>query len=251
MAVPFLLSEGMDRGLRRRRRAVSLTLLAPMLLAIQYTNSRGGLLGLGVVLAGYSFQRLGRLAGTVATGTLIVAALLWGPSRLSMLNPSEESAQDRIHAWGAALMMFKSDPLFGVGYGRFTEFHERPAHNSFVHTFAELGILGAFFWVGMCYWLVRGTLLRPAESAAIETSRWGPPLFLSAMGVLTSSCFLSWQYSLPLYTLMGMGACYAAVSREQGADIDPRISVRVILHVLLLTLGGIAATYFTVRLLAR
>ena len=45
--------------------------------------------------------------------------------------------------------MLKSKPVFGVGYGRFTEFHRKVAHNSFVQTAAELGMLGAFVFIAI------------------------------------------------------------------------------------------------------
>ncbi len=251
MVVPFLLAEATDTARGLTSRVVALGLLAPVVCAIFYTNSRGGMVGLGVVVAANSFQRLGRMAAAVATGVLVVGVLAWGPSRLSMLDSSEESAQMRIQAWRAALVMFKSDPLFGVGYNRFAEFHERVAHNSFVHTFAELGMLGSFFWVGMCYWLVKGVLPRPSESAPIEIDRWRAPVLLSVMGVLASSCFLSQQYGVVLYTLVGMGACYASIAKAHGADIELRTSSRDVQHIVLITLAGIAATYLSVSLLAR
>lgn len=250
MVVPFLLDEATDtvRGLANR--VVALACLVPVVCAIFYTNSRGGMLGLGVVLAATAFHRLGRSVGAVAVGVLLAAALAWGPSRLSMLDPAEESAQMRIHAWRAALTMFLSDPLFGVGYDRFTELHERAAHNSFVHTFAELGMLGAFFWVGMFYWLVKGALLRPPEAAPIKIDRWGAPILASAMGVLASSCFLSQQYGLVSYTLIGIGASYASMAQAPGGDIELQTSARVVRHLLVITLGGIAVTYLSVRLFA-
>ena len=40
--------------------------------------------------------------------------------------------------------MLKSHPLTGVGFDQYLEYHTRVAHNSFVETFAELGLIGAF-----------------------------------------------------------------------------------------------------------
>jgi len=251
MVVPFLLAEATDTARGLTSRLVALGLLAPIVCAIFYTDSRGGMVGLGVVLTAHSFRRYGRMAAAVTAGVLVAAALLGGPSRLSMLDSGEESAQMRIQAWGAALVMFKSDPLFGVGYDRFSEFHEIVAHNSFVHTFAELGILGAFFWVGMCYWLVKGLLPRRSQSAPIEIDRFEVPVLLSVVGVLASSCFLSQQYGVVLFTLVGMGACYVSIAKAHGADIEARTSPREVQHIALITLAGIAATYIAVSFLSR
>ena len=57
--------------------------------------------------------------------------------------------------------MLKSHPLTGVGYDQYTEYHYAVAHNSFVHTFAELGLIGAYIFVGMFYWYFKGLELDP------------------------------------------------------------------------------------------
>lgn len=251
MVVPFLLDDATDRAQRFMRRFMAAALLLPVVTALFYTNSRGGMVGLAAVLVAQAFRRFGRITGAAAAALLLAAVIALGPSRLSMLSTSEESAQERIVAWAAALQMFKSDPLFGVGYNRFTEFHERVAHNSFVHTFAELGIVGAFFFVGLCYWLLKGILSPSPTNAPIELERWRKSVLASSVGVLTSACFLSQQYGLVLYTLVGMGACHTALARAYGAHTDLKISVPAIRNILFLTAGGIVVTYLSVRLFAR
>ena len=45
--------------------------------------------------------------------------------------------------------MLKAQPILGVGYGQFVDHHPLTAHNSLVLCFAETGLLGSFFWVGL------------------------------------------------------------------------------------------------------
>ena len=45
--------------------------------------------------------------------------------------------------------MFKSAPLFGVGFGKFADIADLTAHNSFVLCLAELGFVGSTFWVAL------------------------------------------------------------------------------------------------------
>jgi len=45
--------------------------------------------------------------------------------------------------------MFKSAPLFGIGFNGFTDLYEITAHNSFVLCLAELGLLGSTLWVAL------------------------------------------------------------------------------------------------------
>ena len=45
--------------------------------------------------------------------------------------------------------MFKSAPVFGIGFNGFTDQYEITAHNSFVLCLAELGILGSTLWMAL------------------------------------------------------------------------------------------------------
>jgi len=252
MIAPFLLDVAGDGARSFSRRVIASGALAAVLLAIFYTNSRSGVVSLGVVVAAYSFARLGNFAGAIAALVLFAAALSLGPSRMSMLDPAEESAQMRIQAWSSALVMLKGDPLFGVGFARFTDFHERTAHSSFVHVFGELGLFGAFFWVGIYYWLVKGVLPSPTcDDVDLGVGRWRFVLLLSTIGVLASSCFLSRQYILYPYTLVALGACYTAIANQQGADIDMTISARSLTQIIAIAVGGVLMIYLTVRLFAQ
>lgn len=274
MVVPLLLTAIADRGIPRRRRLLGLTALVPILLAVQYTASRGALVGLAVIVVIFSLQRFGRVRGAaVASLGLVVLLLVWGPARdldpwpddedegpprllaasldepatgLDQLSPEDPSSRRRVEAWSEGLTMFTAHPLFGVGYSRFTDHTEFVAHNSFIHTFAELGLLGAFFGVGMVYWYFKG--LREHASGAPGRRR-ARALALSGIGFFIMVSFLSRQYDLVLYTLLGLGACHAAVSR--GADPDHRLAMtrRDLRNILLLTVGGIATIKLIVSVL--
>ncbi|MGB4787029.1 MAG: O-antigen ligase family protein, partial [Candidatus Acidiferrum sp.] len=62
---------------------------------------------------------------------------------------SAADGADRLEAWANGLEMFKSAPLFGIGFNGFTDFHEITAHNSFVLCLAELGLLGSTLWMAL------------------------------------------------------------------------------------------------------
>ena len=122
-----------------------------VLAGIYYTNSRGSLVGLGAALVTMSFLRFRNIAGTVVAVALL-SVLLLPPLPRGGDNASESSAQSRIQSWAEGWSIFKTHPITGVGYGQYTEYHIKVAHNSFVETFAELGLLGALCLVGMFYW---------------------------------------------------------------------------------------------------
>ena len=74
-------------------------------------------------------------------GTGFIAASAIGGRAISS---KEQSAAERIEAWSVGLELLKWRPLFGAGYGNFTDHHHLTAHNSFVLCFAELGLNDAY-----------------------------------------------------------------------------------------------------------
>jgi hypothetical protein len=72
------------------------------------------------------------------------------------------------------------------GSARYTEFNDLVAHNSFVHTLGELGLLGSFCFVGMGYWFFINT-----GRAIGEQGGWGEDLWQSGLGLAVCAMFLS------------------------------------------------------------
>lgn len=169
------------------------------------TNSRGALLGIGSLL----FFGIRNKLGNVKTVMLmVVGALGWmviGASGGREFSTKERSAEERIEAWYEGFKMLKSSPLFGIGYGGFTERYYLTAHNSFVLGFAELGLFGYFCWVAL---LVLGfmTVGRVAQyaPAGSEESLAGNILRSSLVGYMTCAWFLSRTYQPVLYGLLAL-----------------------------------------------
>jgi len=148
--------------------------------------------------------------------------------------------------WAEGLAMFKSNPITGVGYGQFFENTALVAHNSFVHTLAELGFAGAFCLVGMFYWYFTG--LRRGSSGAIQLDRWREALMASGAGVLGCAWFLSRQYVVVPYILLGVGTAASTLSVPDPAILKTKAGdVR---NILALTIGLIMIVYISVRTLA-
>jgi putative inorganic carbon (hco3(-)) transporter len=128
----------------------SLLVLAPVALllwAIFLTHSRGALIALAVLTVMLARKKLGTTASTVLTYALVLGLLALGFSGGREISVSEGA--DRLDAWATGLELFKSAPLFGIGFGNFTEFNDITAHNSFVLCFAELGLVGGTIWVAL------------------------------------------------------------------------------------------------------
>lgn len=124
-----------------------LLLVVVLIYAIYLTNSRGTLLTLFALFGFYGWHKYSRTL--VLTGIAITVPAVFAVTRLSTISTSESSARERISAWTEGFYMLRSDPIFGVGYDLFRDHHHLVAHSSYVQSFAETGLIGYFFWLGL------------------------------------------------------------------------------------------------------
>jgi O-antigen ligase len=104
--------------------------------------------------------------------------------------------------------MLKENPLTGVGSGQWQQHHHLLAHNTFVQTMGESGMLGLFFFIGMYY-----TILRPLSAFA---SRLRDPfeksaalaVFCAFIAFLTASFFLTTTQFDLIYIFGGLTAAF-------------------------------------------
>lgn len=240
-------------GAYRRRRFMRnlVVVLAPtavMLYTILLTHSRGALVGIAALF----FFGVRRMLGTFRT-VMLVGAIGVAASALSFggdrgFSTQEQSANERVEAWYEALQMMRSSPLFGVGYGNFTNHHYLTAHNSFALCFAELGLPGYFLWLAMLVLAYEG--LRQVADLAPAGSRerkLAAILLSSLIGYMACAWFLSRTYSPNLFLLLAICASAAYCGRRAHATIEgggpwpaqPRWALRT----LVLLFGSVSAIY--------
>jgi putative inorganic carbon (hco3(-)) transporter len=245
MAIPLLLLAITRPRTWLVMRLLGIVGLALVLLAAYYTNSRGAIIGLGAAMVCFSFLRYKPVAATLAAAVLIGLIAVAAPSRGTEMSATEGSAQSRIQSWAAGWQMLKWHPITGVGYDQYTEYHERVAHNSFVHTFAELGLLGGFIFVGMFYWFFKGVRLIPVDDP--DLAAWRRALMVSATGMLTCGWFLSRGYVPIFYMMIAIGACGATFHVPPEKLQSTRADFMSIAG---LTLFFLAFVYFSIRTMA-
>ncbi|RZI86270.1 MAG: O-antigen ligase domain-containing protein [Rubrivivax sp.] len=175
------------------------------LLTLNHTHSRGGMLGMGVMAIFALKTKLGNFKTGLLLAAAFVAMQVIGVGGGREISSKEQSANERIEAWADGMLMMKSHPLFGVGYGKFEEHHIRTAHNSYVLCFSELGLLGYFFWIGTIV-LAMKSVNRVIDTMpeGSEHRRLAYLLRISMVGFLTCAWFLSRTYIPTLYILMAM-----------------------------------------------
>lgn len=250
-----------------RRRLLGLICLAMFVIGIVKSGSRGGFLGLIVVML-YVLLRYRAIPARVRLFTAIAGVLLFAAAASgkyweligTILHPKEDynwSAQEgRREVWKRGIGYMLSHPVLGVGVSAFPTAEGRlsevgrelaskgrgwkwsVAHNSFIETGAELGVVGlgifiAIFVVAMrslsriqqtgmnAYWVA------PREMALAQL------LIGAYVGFIAAGFFVSAEYFSYLYFLFGLTlgleklirlrrqAVLAAASRRPGASRGP------------------------------
>jgi len=220
---------------------------------IYLTRSRGGAVALAVVVWRFAARRIGRVPAVVLLVALGAGAMAldFGGGRSLSIQP-DDSASERLVAWTEGLEMLKAQPILGVGYGQFLDHHTLTAHNSLVLCFAETGLLGCFFWVG----LIVVTLLElhglknlPGDEPFDDMVRqWAEGLQLSLIGFMTAAFFLSRTFAPTLYLIIGLSAALAAIARDADRSIPLPALPELGALVLACELGSIAVVYTIVKL---
>lgn len=210
---------------RQRRwllRLLLLAIIAWLCYGVFLTNSRGALLAALAVLGIAGAQRFGKVAVLMGAGLAI--PVLIAATRLSEMNPEEESAAGRVEAWYEGMQMLRQHPLFGVGYKGFTDHYYLTAHNFLILPIAELGLVGFALWLGMVWYTIRMTWwiaygphsIRPAELAPAARAELeaGSAMLMALLAFGVSSFFLSQSFKFQIFLLMGMAvARFMAAAR--------------------------------------
>lgn len=187
-------------------KAFNLICLVVLIYALILTQSRGGLLALGVLAMLLFSRRVGPVLG-YSLGGLGMASLFLASSRMSTISTEEGSAYGRIQAWGIGMDLFESSPLFGVGAGNFTEYHFRTAHNSFVLCAAELGVFGLFPWLMMVYLVIRNMSFvsnHAGEARMTDTVLYADSLRYGMIAFVAAAFWLSRTYSELFFILVAL-----------------------------------------------
>ncbi|MGQ9739114.1 MAG: O-antigen ligase family protein [Armatimonadota bacterium] len=189
-----------------------------ILVAVVYTGSRGGFLGLVVLLFLLWLFAKRKVLGVFIA--LAVFGVLWFVvppqyrERIRSITNYEqdESAMNRVEYRKAAVRMFKRNPFTGIGLKNYADFARdfgapasQTAHNMYYLVLAELGGIGLFVFLNI--WL---RSLRSAWQIA-RSNLWllhalGMGAFTGLLDLMVTGYFLSISYYPYQYILMALVA---------------------------------------------
>ncbi|MDX2042626.1 MAG: putative O-glycosylation ligase, exosortase A system-associated [Acidobacteriota bacterium] len=226
-----------NRWLRR----ICYALSAMMMITVLFSLSRGGFLGLCVVLIGLALKSKYKVAGILAVvlvGSITFALL---PNRvvervgtIRTATQADESAQLRFEAWRVSLQIIADYPLLGVGprnivelYGRYQQPNQpsgvgRVSHNSFLQIAVDAGLPALLLFlilIGVSFSRLRRARLalknRSPDSPLIVYSHG---LEVALLGYLVSANFLSRHDLELLYEVIALATSLAVLTRESVAE---------------------------------
>ena len=196
-------------------RAIWLGAFGALSYAVTLTSSRGGMLAVLAGLGTLFYSRYG-LKRTLLLGAMALPLLLvFVGGRQMDISASSTTGQQRIRIWSDGLAMVRSAPVFGVGMGKFAEGADFVAHNSFLHSFAELGFFGGMFFLGaFTLAIVPLYRMRPPNAYVRdpELASLRPTLLAIAVAYTASMLSLSRNYVVPTYMILGLAAAWQAMA---------------------------------------
>lgn len=215
-------------------------------LAILLTASRTGLVALAaavltaVVVAGPRRRAPIALLALALAGVAVFYFAALAPEQAREHVAGYQTGTGRTDIWTVGWRMVEAEPVHGVGAGNFpvSSIHyllepgsiirddfivddPKVAHNIYLDTLAELGIVGLVLFVG----IVGSCVLAALRAARIFTRLGDRTMDLLArgtvagtVGMFSGAFFNSVQYNKPLWLMLALGPCLLAVARRQARD---------------------------------
>jgi hypothetical protein len=229
--------------------------LAPLgvfLYGLQLTYSRGGLLNFGLGLLVLFRAKFGwkKTIGISLVLFPVLIAMFGGRMTRIDVGNSQDTSQARIQLWSQGFELFRESPLFGVGMNKYAERAGLVAHNSFVHTFAELGFFGGTLFAGAFYAAFSGVMRLGNKNVVIYDPLMAKlrPYILAMIGSYCAGMFsLSRSYTLTTYVLLGIAAAYLQIAEARTSVAGLRFDSHFVQRLFLVGVGCLLFLYLFVR----
>lgn len=246
LAVPVALFIGWES--RGKHRWLAFGCAAIIVAATLLTYSRGGMLALGVILVlaliAHRVDRRRMIGGGVALLVLLMllpASLTRRFVTIEQILPGsgetihrDSSFEKRKLLTATAWVIFKNNPLFGVGAGNYTVWFDHYSeqvgseargyddpgethypHNLYLEIAAETGVVGLIIFaaiVAMTLAHLRAANRALAEEGLREAAGVAKALELAVIGYLVSGLFLHGHFQRYLWLIFGLAVAFARVT---------------------------------------
>jgi len=227
MVIPFFLYLGINEA-SKWRKYLFYYLFISAIVTVIFTYSRGGFVGLCVIILLLVLKSQRKVLGLVSLGIGLLLFVNFAPAtykeRIETIKnyKADESAMARIYSWQAGWNMAVNNPLTGVGFRNYvmvypTYHWSRPyvAHNSYIQLMAENGFISLFLFLLLLFFcLKRLRSLRKAVPLH-EKTKWfhnySHMLEVGFYGYIVSGFFLSRADFDLMYQFAGMAVALSNI----------------------------------------
>jgi hypothetical protein len=235
--------------------AFRLVWLAPavfFMYALILTQSRGGFLSLLVGVMALFYARFGWRAALALGLPLMGVMVAVVGGRMAAISASEGTGQTRVQIWSDGIAAMLSSPIFGIGMNEMSTIVGKAAHNSFLHAYTELGILGGTLFFG-AFFFATWTLLRldyyRQWLADAELRRLLPFLVALVASYAAGILSLSRVDAVPTYLLLGLVTATATLAMREIPALGLRLNSWLVQRMAVASVGFLAVSYLFVRVM--
>jgi O-antigen ligase len=185
---------------------------------------------------------------------LLLPILAFFSGRQTDMGTSSGTGQLRIRLWSEGLVALRSSPVFGIGTDHYFRTAGNHAHNSFIEAYVETGLLGGTCFTGAFFLATVGLYrLKSAEleREAPELWRLRPYVLSLVVGTMVGQLSSSREYSLPTYMILGLAASYLALAGERTPGTEERVSSRLTVRIVVVSICALVILHFYTKLNAR
>ncbi|MBA3315018.1 MAG: O-antigen ligase family protein [Planctomycetaceae bacterium] len=211
--------------------------------AFWLTRSRGGMLALFAAVTVLAHTRWGWRRALLAAAVFSPILALGLSGRGEAMGSG--TGQQRVQFWSEGLLLMRDHPVFGIGHGNFVEEIRHVAHNSFVHSYTELGFVGGTLFFGAnaaAAWTLYSIRRDPAMTESPEQKRLLSAVAAILLGAVVAQFSLSRAYTNTPYLAIGLATAFAAVVPLSRPYELPRFSLPFIWQL------GVASAAFLVAI---
>jgi hypothetical protein len=233
-----------------------LGVIGVMFFGLYCTQSRGGVLAFGVgSMVWLSMKYGGKVA--MALGMLGLMALPVALGRAGEIDVSSGSGQDRIQLWSDGLEAIKGPRvIFGVGQGMYDQYARLVAHNSYIHAFVEMGLVGGTFFFGCVFFPLYAFWRMYYEKLVIrnvQLHRMQPYVAAILAAWCMGMCSLSRCYNESTYMIVGIAAAFINLAGFNRQRRHPIVAFNQFIaqRWCLASMGVLAFAFLFVRVFAR
>jgi O-antigen ligase len=184
------------------------------------TKSRGGAFALVAAVGILTYSRFGLMKALLALALVLPLSAVITSGRSEGISGTGD---ERLMYWAEGLTLLKRSPVFGIGMGYLQEEIRHVAHNSFVQSYVELGILGGMMFLGAHWfallnlWKLRGGLRSMRGLLPDGTlERLVPYLLSIIVGACISMMSITRCYGVPCLMLLGLVTAFSLECQRQG-----------------------------------